>query len=192
MLLRKDTIFVDRPSDSVASPFATLQLYSITVYHTLRHSHALSVRLSHTLWLVFAALVLYISKNGTTFQNCRLIATYHLDESHHPTSFRASTVSPVVVFVLDANTRSCASVALITRLWYMPPPIILFFYTTYALFNYNQTHKSRGNLPFSLHKILTFLMRFFLMLGYFYQSISISLAEFSYLDTNAWYVKIKI
>jgi hypothetical protein len=116
------------------------RFYSTTVYHT--HCLSLSVSsfaycltLTHTLaycltlWLVFA-LVLYIPKNGTTFQNCRLIATYHLNESHRPTSFWASTVFPAVVFVLNANTCSCAWVSLITRLWYMPPLIIPFFYIT--------------------------------------------------------------
>jgi hypothetical protein len=86
-------------ADSTASPFATLQLldYSITLSHT-----------------VSSLLPQDILKNGATFQNCRLIATYHLDESRRPASFRASTVFPTVVFILDANTRSCASASLIT------------------------------------------------------------------------------
>jgi len=119
IFLRKDTIFVDRPADSVVSPFATLLDYCLSYTASLAYflvscilSHILSY--SRTLWLIFAALILYMPKNGATFQNRRLIVIYHLDESRSLASFRASTVSPAVVFVLDANTRSCASASLIT------------------------------------------------------------------------------
>jgi len=78
------------------------RFYSTIVYHTLfvilRLIFHTCLTLIHTLaycltpWLLFAALVLYISKNGVTFQNCRQIAIYHLDESRCPASFRSSTM----------------------------------------------------------------------------------------------------
>jgi len=78
------------------------RFYSTTIYYTLFVTLCLvfcnCLTLIHTLaycltlWLLFAALVLYTPKNDVTFQNCRLIAIYHLDESRCPASFRASTV----------------------------------------------------------------------------------------------------
>jgi len=134
-----------------ASPFI-LYNYSTTGSTTATFTiTALTRCLSH--FLVFAALVLYIPKNlhlCATFQNCRPIVTYHLDESRRLASVKwlLSRLS----FVLDATcpTYACAA-SLITSFWYMPPPIIPFFYSI-NIFNIRWYGYTRTNRFWSMVK----------------------------------------
>jgi len=88
--------------------YSSSQRYNISRQAGRLHSFAVrdsTIRLDAVSSLLPSSL-----KNAATFQNCRLIATYHLDESRRAASFRASTVLPAVVFVLDAETHAtCAS-----------------------------------------------------------------------------------
>jgi hypothetical protein len=114
---------LDRVADSTTSSFATLQL--LDYCHTLHHSHTFSHTLSSFAYcLVFTALVLYIPKNGTIFQNCRLITIYHLDES----SRELPGINSFFSGFLCSRCKHTFDFFDYMPL-YMPPPIIPFFYT---------------------------------------------------------------
>jgi len=144
--LHKDTtqVYLDRLS--WLHRLRHSQLYSTTIYHTL-FSHSVSsfvycltltpilaFSLSHSLTRLCCPCPLYIQKwcYISELSANRYISGWITSSRELPSvnSFSRSCLCS------GHNIHSCASASLITRLWYMPPPIIPFFYTTLSfIFN---------------------------------------------------------
>jgi len=108
---KSSTPHIDR-TISKKTLYSSLQRYNTKIsretswFHRLRHSRLynyLTTCCFHTFYLLLSysapalSAHLFYTKNGATFQNCRLIATYHLDELRRLASSRASIVFPAVV-----------------------------------------------------------------------------------------------
>jgi hypothetical protein len=93
------------------------------LYHTLCHT------LCPILCLISAAIVLYISECGATFQRCRPIIIYYRLQLRHPAFFgRLRCFSAVLLCFVRDVSKHARSALPITSFSYVLPMLILFFY----------------------------------------------------------------